>query len=32
MKQYFSIFASDKSATLFSDQNGKVFKDYIQIT
>lgn len=27
----FSIFAPDKSGTLFSDQNGKVFNDYIQL-
>ena len=29
MNQLFSIFAPDKSGTLFSDQNGKVFNDYI---
>ncbi len=30
MNQLFSIFAPDKSGTLFSDQNGKVFNDYTQ--
>lgn len=30
MNQLFSIFAPDKSATLFSDQISKVFNDYIQ--
>ena len=32
MNQLFSIFALDKSGTLFSDQNGKVFNDYIHYT
>lgn len=30
MNQLFSILAPDKSGTLFSGQNGKVFNDYIQ--
>jgi hypothetical protein len=29
LNQLFSIFALDKSGTLFSDQIGKVFNDYI---
>lgn len=29
--QLFSIFAPDKSGTLFSDQTGKVFNDYMVV-
>jgi hypothetical protein len=30
MNQLFFYLCPDKSGTLFSDQNGKVFNDYIQ--